>query len=120
MVDERSRVTAVVVGSLNADLVTEVPRIPLVGETRQATALRRSAGGKGANQAVALARLGATVDLVGHLGDDTDGRALLAQLIGAGVSTRHVAVTPGQPTGLALVMVDAHGDNAIVVVPGAN
>lgn len=119
-VDERSRTRAVVVGSLNADLVTEVPRIPLVGETRQSTALRRSAGGKGANQAVALARLGAMVDMVGRVGDDAEGRALLAKLAEAGVSARHVAVVPGEPTGLAIVMVDADGDNAIVVVPGAN
>jgi ribokinase len=120
MADEWSGVAAVVVGSLNLDLVTEVRRIPLVGETRPATAVRRSAGGKGANQAVALARLGAAVDMVGHIGDDAEGQTLLAQLTKAGVSARHVAVTPQVPTGLAIVMVDAHGDNAIVVVPGAN
>jgi ribokinase len=120
MVDHPHAVRAVVVGSLNADLVTEVPRIPLVGETRQATGLRRTTGGKGANQAVALARLGATVDMVGRVGADAEGAALLAHLAGAGVSVRHVATAVGESTGLAIVMVDARGDNAIVVVPGAN
>jgi ribokinase len=109
-----------VVGSLNADLVAEVPRIPLVGETRQATALRRSAGGKGANQAVALARLGATVEMVGHVGDDDEGRALRSELVAAGAAAGHVTTVPREPTGLAIVLVDADGDNAIVVVPGAN
>ncbi|MBM0240041.1 ribokinase [Micromonospora sp. ATA32] len=117
---DRAGVRAVVVGSLNADLVTEVPRIPRVGHTLQATAVRRSAGGKGANQAVALARLGATVDMVGAVGNDADGRRMLDELAEAGVSTLHVAVDADEPTGLALVMVDADGDNAIVVVPGAN
>jgi ribokinase len=107
-------------GSLNADLVTDVPRIPLVGQTLQATAVRRSAGGKGANQAIGLARLGTTVDMVGAVGDDPEGRLMLDQLAAAGVSARHVAVATDEPTGLALVMVDADGDNAIVVVPGAN
>jgi ribokinase len=120
MVVKRSGIRAVVVGSLNADLVVELPRIPLVGETRKASALRHSAGGKGANQAVALARLGVAVDMVGQVGDDAEGRTLLAQLTAAGVSATHVAVAGGEPTGLAVVMVDARGDNAIVVVPGAN
>jgi ribokinase len=109
-----------VVGSLNADLVTEVPRIPLVGETRQATGLRRSAGGKGANQAVALARLGATVEMIGQVGDDPEGRTLLGHLSREGVSARYVATVATESTGLAVVMVDKRGDNAIVVVPGAN
>lgn len=111
---------AVVVGSLNADLVTEVPRIPLPGQTLRASGLRRFTGGKGANQAVALARLGASVEMVGAVGDDAEGRAVRAELSRAGVSTRHVAVRPEAATGLAVVMVDEAGDNAIVVVPGAN
>ena len=109
MVEHRPTVRAVVVGSLNADLVTEVPRIPLVGETRQATGLRRTTGGKGANQAVALARLGTTVDMVGQVGADAEGAALLANLTGAGVSVRHVVTVAGESTGLAIVMVDERG-----------
>jgi ribokinase len=88
-------IRAVVVGSLNADLVLDVAHVPLAGETLQATASRRLAGGKGANQAVALARLGADVSMAGHVGDDADGRFLLAGLAAAGVSTRHVTVVPG-------------------------
>jgi ribokinase len=113
-------VNAVVVGSLNADLITTVDRIPLVGETRQALGVRRGAGGKGANQAVALARLGASVTMVGCVGDDEDGRTLVAGLTTAGVATGYLSVTPAAPTGLALVMVDRAGDNAIVIIPGAN
>ncbi|MDQ1654029.1 MAG: ribokinase [Cryptosporangiaceae bacterium] len=113
-------IRAVVVGSLNADLVLDVARVPLAGETLPATASRRLAGGKGANQAVALARLGAEVSMAGHVGDDADGRFLLAGLAETGVSTRHVTVVPGSPTGLAMVMVGADGENAIVLLPGAN
>ena len=113
-------IRAVVVGSLNADLVLEVPRVPLGGETLPATAARRLAGGKGANQAVALGRLGAEVLMAGQVGDDADGGLLLSSLAAAGVSSRHVTVLPAEPTGLAIVMVGADGENAIVLLPGAN
>ncbi len=113
-------VTAVVVGSLNTDLVTTIDRIPLVGETRTARGVRRGAGGKGANQAVALARLGAAVSMVGCVGDDADGRTLTAGLSAANIGLGHVRAVAGVPTGMAVVMVEEGGDNAIVVVPGAN
>jgi len=108
---------ALVVGSTNVDLVLAVRSLPRPGETALATGRRREAGGKGANQAVALARLGASVRLVSAVGDDEDGRWSLAQL--AGVDTGGVAVVDA-PTGHAVVMVDASGENSIVVTPGAN
>jgi ribokinase len=111
---------AVVVGSLNMDLTLGVPQLPSRGQTLLSRSLDRSPGGKGANQAVALARLGAQVEMVGAVGNDGDGAALLGALQAAGVSTRLVAKRPGAPTGLAVVCVDPRGDNAIVVAPGAN
>jgi ribokinase len=113
-------VRAVVVGSLNMDLVLGVPELPGRGQTLLSRSLDRSPGGKGANQAVALARLGAQVEMVGAVGTDGDGAALLGALQAAGVSTRFVAGRPAAPTGLAVVCVDPRGDNAIVVAPGAN
>src|SRR5437867_12108547 len=102
------------------DLVLGVPELPGRGQTLLSRSLDRSPGGKGANQAVALARLGAGVEMVGAVGTDGDGAALLGALQVAGVSTRFVAERPAAPTGLAVVCVDPRGDNAIVVAPGAN
>lgn len=110
----------VVVGSINADLVLRVPSIPTAGVTVPAREISRLPGGKGANQAVALARLGAEVAMIGAVGDDDDGRGLLATLLSEGVDTSSVARLPGVPTGLAVVVVDDRGENAIVVVSGAN
>jgi len=111
----------VVVGSLNVDLSLTCDSIPAPGETVLASAVRRSAGGKGANQAVAAARAGgASTSIVGAVGDDADGRYLLDQLARDGVDTAQVALLPGRPTGLALITVDRDGENAIVVAPGAN
>lgn len=111
---------AVVVGSLNMDLILGVPELPSRGQTLLCRSWDRSPGGKGANQAVALARLGARVEMVGAVGDDLDGAELAANLQSAGVVTRHVSVRPDGPTGLAVVHLTPDGDNAIVVVPGAN
>jgi len=111
---------AVVVGSLNMDLVLAVPELPGRGQTLLSRSLDRWPGGKGANQAVALARLDAQVEMVGAVGGDSDGAALLRALQAAGVGTRFVAERPATPTGLAVVCVDPDGDNAIVVAPGAN
>ena len=111
----------VVVGSLNIDLSLTCDTIPAPGETVLASAVRRSAGGKGANQAVAAARAGgASTSIVGAVGDDPDGRHLLHELAQADVDTAQVAVLAGQPSGLALITVDRAGENAIVVAPGAN
>lgn len=110
----------VVLGSLNVDLVTSVERHPRPGETVLGEGLRRLAGGKGANQAVAAAEAGAQVVMVGAVGDDDGGHAYLGRLRARGVDVTHVAVRPGVPTGTAIVVVDESAENAIVVIPGAN
>jgi ribokinase len=108
-----------VVGSINLDLVASVPRLPRPGETLTGAELDRVPGGKGANQAVAAARLGADVRLVGAIGGDEFGEAALAELRAAGVDLSGLQVARG-PTGIALILVDEAGENQIVVVPGAN
>ena len=112
-------VRACVVGSTNVDLVLPVRALPVPGETVLGGDARREPGGKGGNQAVALARLGAQVRFVSAVGDDPDGWWSRAQLADAGVEVTDVA-TVGAPTGLAVVVVDATGENHIVVSPGAN
>lgn len=110
----------VVVGSANVDLVVDVPRHPAGGETILGGDLRRTPGGKGANQAVAAARAGgADTTFVGALGRDESAALLLASLAGAGVRTDTVARVDA-PTGTALITVSPGGENAIVVAPGAN
>ncbi|MDH6226899.1 MULTISPECIES: ribokinase [Streptomyces] len=109
----------VVVGSANADLVIGVERRPAAGETVLGSDLAVHPGGKGANQAVAAARLGARTALVARVGDDPHGRLLLDSLSSSGVDTAAVAAG-GAPTGVALITVDPSGDNSIVVSPGAN
>ncbi|NCG23580.1 MAG: ribokinase [Actinobacteria bacterium] len=109
-----------VVGSANLDLVVDVKQIPLVGETVMGGDLRRYPGGKGANQAVAAARLGRRVAMIGRLGDDEGGAILRAALNADAVDTSHLLTTDGVPNGVALISVDSGGDNAIVVSPGAN
>ncbi|MEU2558745.1 ribokinase [Streptomyces longispororuber] len=108
-----------VVGSANADLVTAVARRPGPGETVLGSDLAVHPGGKGANQAVAAARLGARTALLARVGDDAYGRLLLDSQESAGVDTAGVLVG-GAPTGVALITVDPSGDNSIVVAPGAN
>jgi len=109
-----------VVGSANLDMVVDVAHVPLVGETVLGGDLRRIAGGKGANQAVAAARLGRRVAMVGRVGDDEGGEILRGALDADGVDTSALTTTPATPNGVALIAVDADGDNAIVVSPGAN
>ncbi|MFG2384766.1 ribokinase [Streptomyces avermitilis] len=108
-----------VVGSANADLVIGVERRPAAGETVLGSDLVVHPGGKGANQAVAAARLGARTALLARVGDDAHGRLLLDSQRRAGVDTGGVLVG-GAPTGVALITVDPSGDNSIVVSPGAN
>lgn len=110
----------VVFGSLNMDLVVRAPRRPDPGETVTGDDFKLIPGGKGANQAVAAARLGGRVVMAGRAGDDVFGRGLLESLRAAGVRTDQVKITPGAPTGTALILVDANAENSIVVVPGAN
>lgn len=109
-----------VVGSCNLDFVVGVASIPQVGETVLGGDLVQIPGGKGANQAVAAARLGRRVAMVGRVGDDASGRLLRQALDDDGVDTRHLLSTPGVPSGVALIAVQDDGDNAIVVSPGAN
>ncbi|MFF1543956.1 ribokinase [Streptomyces sp. NPDC058291] len=108
-----------VVGSANADLVIGVERRPGAGETVLGSDLAVHPGGKGANQAVAAARLGARTALLARVGDDAHGRLLLDAQRAAGVDTAGV-LAGGAPTGVALITVDPSGDNSIVVSPGAN
>ncbi|MEU3963184.1 ribokinase [Streptomyces buecherae] len=109
----------VVVGSANADLVIGVRRRPAAGETVLGSDLATYPGGKGGNQAVAAARLGARTALLARVGDDAHGRLLLDTQRAAGVDT-HPVLVGGAPTGVALITVDPSGDNSIVVSPGAN
>ncbi|HET8983962.1 MAG TPA: PfkB family carbohydrate kinase [Pedococcus sp.] len=111
----------VVLGSLNVDLVTDVERHPRPGETVLATGpVRRFAGGKGGNQAVAAAEAGARVAMVGAVGEDEDGERYLARLRSRGVDVSAVRVEPAAATGQAWITVGADSENAIVVIPGAN
>jgi ribokinase len=111
----------VVIGSLNMDLVARTPRLPGAGETVLGTGqLLSICGGKGANQAVAAARLGADVCLVGRVGDDAFGRTLINALRAERVNTRYVRRTSDMASGCASILVDARGENCIVVSPGAN
>lgn len=111
--------TIVVVGSINADLMIHVERHPLPGETLHGTGGTILPGGKGANQAVAAALLGGNVRMVGAVGNDPNATSATSMLRSAGVNLDHVQVQPG-PTGLAVVVVDACGENNIIVIAGAN
>lgn len=108
-----------VVGSINADLTVNVERHPAPGETLLGTGGGITAGGKGANQAVAAAKLGAEVTMVGAVGPDANAAPATALLREAGVDLRHVEEV-ADVTGLAVITVDAGGENTIIVVPGAN
>jgi ribokinase len=109
----------VVVGSINADLVVVTKRLPAAGETTTGGRFAQHGGGKGANQAVAAARLGAEVTMVGAVGDDDLGGAALRALRDEGIDIEHIAVVE-EPTGVALIVVDEHGENQIAVASGAN
>jgi ribokinase len=112
------RPSLTVVGSINLDLVTKVVRLPRPGETLGGATLERVPGGKGANQAVGAARLGANVRMVGCVGADRNAEEALAGLGAAGVQLDVSAVDT--PTGVAIILVADDGENVIVVVPGAN
>jgi ribokinase len=109
-----------VFGSINTDLTVYVEKLPLPGETVTGGTWDSFPGGKGANQAVAAARAGATVSIFGCLGDDGFGKDRLASLAATGISTHGVRVRAGARSGVALVMVDSEGENSIAVAPGAN
>ncbi|MEV7828439.1 PfkB family carbohydrate kinase [Microbacterium enclense] len=108
-----------VVGAINVDLTARVERAPAAGETVADGVLQRGPGGKGANQAVAAARLGAAVRLIGAVGDDAEGRGIRDRFASLGVDATGVQTTDAA-TGTALIVVDATGENSIVVCAGAN
>jgi ribokinase len=110
----------VVVGSLNADLVVRLERVPGPGETVTGSDFAVIPGGKGANQACAAARLGGDVVMVGRVGADAHGERLRSSLSAAGVDVSQLQADAAAPTGLALIAVDRSGENQIVIVPGAN
>jgi ribokinase len=112
--------SVLVVGSVNVDLVVHADRLPAAGETVAGGRLERSGGGKGANQAVAAARAGAAVSLIGAVGDDDLGADALAELRDEGIDVAAVARLHGVPTGVALIVVDREGRNQIAVASGAN
>jgi ribokinase len=113
--------TILVVGSLNMDQVVRVPRLPAVGETLLgAGSLKLVPGGKGANQAVAMARLGATVRMAGRVGTDPFGERLVQALQADHIDTRLIVVDAEETSGVAFIFLTPDGDNAIVVASGAN
>jgi ribokinase len=109
-----------VVGSTNIDLTFRTPRLPAPGETLAGRAFHLGYGGKGANQAVMAARLGARVTMVGKVGRDVFGEGALRNYREQGIDTTHVLVDDGRPTGVASIVVDDAARNCILVVPGAN
>lgn len=110
----------VVFGSLNMDLVARVPRMPAPGETLAGHGFLANPGGKGANQAVACARQGGRVEMVGRVGGDSHGAQLKATLVAEGVEASGVAIEPDLGTGVAMIMVDDRAQNCIAVIAGAN
>jgi len=111
----------VVIGSSNSDLVIQAPRLPKPGETVTGALYADFRGGKGgANQAVAAARAGARVTFLGRVGEDDRGSEMLSALQAEGIDTSHVEVAAGEASGLAVIVVDAAGENQIIVAEGAN
>ena len=115
-----NEMTVVVFGSINLDLVVEVPHIPVKGETVIGDRFFSAAGGKAANQAVAVAKLGTAVSLVGQVGDDSFGKTLIAGLKQEGVNIEGITVNPNTYSGIASIVVDRQGANTIACAGGAN
>jgi ribokinase len=109
----------VVLGSINMDLVTMVERKPLDGETITGKDFMQVGGGKGANQAISISKLGGEVVFLGKVGEDTYGQELKKEMSKNKIDVSKVEETTG-PTGLATIIVDAKGENSIIVVPGSN
>jgi ribokinase len=110
----------VVVGSMNMDFVVKVARAPVAGETLLGKEFHTIPGGKGANQAVAVACLGGNVSIIGRVGKDGFGEQLSSNLFYQHVDNTHIHIDPQAPTGVALIVVDDTGENRIIVIPGAN
>jgi ribokinase len=109
-----------VIGSSNTDMVAKTERLPMPGETVLGGAFMMAGGGKGANQAVAAARLGAAVVLIAKVGNDVFGREAVSLFIREGIDTSCIVADPVNPSGVALITVDGRGENCIVVASGAN
>lgn len=118
--DIKRRAKIAVLGSINMDLMIRSAKLPLPGETVIAETKVENPGGKGANQAVAAARMGAEVTMIGCVGDDSFAEELLQNLTAEGIDTRFVTRKTNTTSGVAVVMVESSGENAILVVPGAN
>ncbi|MEB3179487.1 MAG: ribokinase [Nostocaceae cyanobacterium] len=110
----------IIFGSINMDLVAQVPHLPHKGETLQGTNFFTTPGGKGANQAVAAAKLGITTEFVGRVGGDKFGEELITSLQNYSVITNHLLIDKSTNSGIAIISVDNQGDNEIIVIPGAN
>lgn len=110
----------IVVGSLNADLVINLRRFPVAGETTVGRDFAVFPGGKGANQAYGVARLGGKASMVGRVGNDAQADRLIKNLAKAGVDVRHIGRDPDVASGIACILINASGENQIVIVPGAN
>lgn len=115
-----NRCKILVVGSSNTDMVIKTNKFPAPGETILGGKFLMNAGGKGANQAVAAARLGGMVTFVGKIGDDIFGKQAVQQLEDEGINVDFVAVDPENPSGVAMITVDQKAENSIVVAPGSN
>src|SRR5579871_5976981 len=115
---ERPRIA--VVGSFNVDMVARVPRRPQKGETLIGTQFTMVCGGKGSNQAIAAARSGADVWMIGRLGQDVFGDQCIGVLQAEGIQTEMVVRDPAAGTGIASILLDDEGDNSIVIIPRAN
>ena len=109
-----------VVGSLHHDIMIAAPRLPLRGETLAGQGWMPKSGGKGGNQAVAAARAGAAVSMLGAVGDDGFGAGLTAHLVAAGIDTARVRVVDGAASGMSVAITEPDGDYAAVIVSGAN
>jgi ribokinase len=118
--DHSKKPKIVVVGSANTDFVVLVPQIPVKGETVLGGKFITARGGKGANQAVAAARLGAEVTFIARLGQDTLGREAVEAYQKEGIDTQYIARDNTEPSGVALIIVNQQGENLIAVAPGAN
>src|SRR4026209_1232197 len=112
--------TVVVIGSLNMDLVAQVPDLPQRGETIAGFQFQMLPGGKGANQAFAVGRLGGQAPMIGRVGNDLFGDRLRSSCTSAGVAAPGGMSTPGESTGVAMILVETGGQNQIVVAAGAN
>ncbi len=115
-----SPMSIIVFGSINIDLVAKTPRLPLPGETIIGSNFLTAGGGKGANQAVAATRLGASTHMIGRVGNDNFGEKLLTNLQSYGLNTDNISIDKNSHSGVAIIAVDDGGQNNIIVIPGAN